>query len=252
MAVLEVNGCRLRCREWGAGAPLICLHGGMGIDGSYLDCAALRRLANEGIRVIVPDQRGHGRSGRTGEATYTHATWVEDVGQLADRLGLDRFALMGHSYGGFIALEFALRHGHRLGHLVLVGSSAGPVDSSRFAVVADDRELRDALRRRWPSLFAAEEKHWPVFERLRFSAAAYNAAFRRELPRYDLTDWLGELRVRTLLISGSRDGYAQDMKRMLSRIPGARLEIIEEAGHMPFLEAPERFTRMLAGFLGEP
>jgi proline iminopeptidase len=251
MATLEVNGCRIRYRQWGEGRPLVCLHGGLGIDSSYMDCPSLRELAARGCRVILYDQRGHGRSARPGEATYTHAAWVDDLRAFADGLDLTTFALLGHSYGGFLSLEFALRHASRLSHLVLVGCSAGPVATRWFSPAANDPDLREALRRRWPSLFAGDDKHWERFERMRFSAAAYNAAFGGELPRYDLRDWLGELAVPTLLVAGSEDPYAAEMRAMLPSIPRGKLEIIEGAGHLPFLERPGIFSAAVGRFLVE-
>ncbi len=123
--VAEVNGADIWYQLWGKGNPLICLHGGMGVDSSYLKVPGILQLANKGRQVLIFDQRGHGRSGRSNLKFYSHSSWVEDV------RGTDRFALMGHSYGGFIALEFALKHPTYITHLILVGTSAGPVNSGQ-------------------------------------------------------------------------------------------------------------------------
>src|SRR5689334_6935799 len=98
----------------------------MGIDGGTLRVPPILALADHGVRVIVPDQRGHGRSSADEINKLSHATWVADLRALADELSLQRFALLGHSYGGFLALEFASRWPDRLTHLILVGTSAGP------------------------------------------------------------------------------------------------------------------------------
>src|SRR5689334_8729366 len=99
----------------------------MGVDASALCAPGMLNLARQGVRLILPDQRGHGASQRCAGEDYTHATWIADIRQFATFLGLDRFALLGHSYGGFLALEYARRWPDTLSHLILVSTSAGPV-----------------------------------------------------------------------------------------------------------------------------
>src|SRR6267142_6480248 len=99
----HVNGATLSYMDIGHGMPLLCLHGGLGIDARSLLVPGIVGLADRGIRLIVPDQRGHGGSSRASEAQYTHETWAHDARALADHLRLPRLALLGHSYGGFLA-----------------------------------------------------------------------------------------------------------------------------------------------------
>jgi proline iminopeptidase len=122
----DVNGVNLAYWDAGDGVPLLCLHGGMGIDSGSLRVPGILDLARRGIRLIIPDQRGHGLSSRNSQRDYTHATWAGDAHALAAFLGLPRIALLGHSYGGFIALEYAIRWPESLTHLILVATSAGP------------------------------------------------------------------------------------------------------------------------------
>lgn len=244
------NGVRLSYETWGEGAPLYCLHGGMGVDSAYLKVPAITGLGSKSRRVVIHDQRGHGKSARSGMLTYTHATWVEDVRQLARLREEKRLALLGHSYGGFLALEFALKHPAMLTHLILVASSAGPVPLEPPPLVGNDGELRAYLKEQWPGHFAGPAKFWDVFETIGFSAAPFLAAFRRELPLYNVRDRAASIRTPALLLVGDRDPYLPDMEWLAKTMPRAELEVFRSTGHFPFLEAPGRFKARVAGFLG--
>src|SRR6202011_5683537 len=137
-------------------------------------------LAKLGVRVIIPDQRGHGNSERSSQSEYSHGTWSVDAHDLIRSLGLSRFALLGHSYGGFLALEYAVCWPETLTHLVLVATSAGPVSASSVPF-ATDAQWGEPFRRLWPQFFVGEHKHWALLEEAECSAEAYNAAFTREL-----------------------------------------------------------------------
>ena len=247
MRTVDLGGVDIAYTEVGQGVPLICLHGGMGIDGGVLRVPGILDLAKGGVRVLIPDQRGHGRSSRPPVASLTHATWASDVRGLAKQLGLSRFALLGHSYGGFIALEYAVRWPNSVTHLVLVATSAGPV-SAEAAVVSTDGDVRAHFRNQWPGFFEGEDKHWDLFEQLEFSADPYRAAFESELPRYDLRDRVRELRMPKLLVVGARDPYLSHMQ-WLADNTCATLSVLENVGHLPFLEAPSEFGKAVVSFL---
>jgi proline iminopeptidase len=245
-----VNGIRLTFSDTGRGVPLLCLHGGMGVDAGALHVPGILNLAKFGIRVIVPDQRGHGESERSSQSEYSHRTWIVDAHDLAGSLGLSRFALLGHSYGGFLALEYATRWPESLTHLVLVATSAGPV-SVQAAHVSTDAALREHFRRVWPRFFVGEDKHWPLFETLQFSADAYTAAFTHELPRYDLRRQVPGLDMPTLLIVGSGDPYRAHMEWLAEHMSSATLCTLAGVGHFPFVEAAEQFTQRVAAFIND-
>jgi proline iminopeptidase len=243
-----VNGVRLSYSDIGPGIPLFCLHGGMGVDAGSLRVPGILDLAQMGIRLIIPDQRGHGESERTSQSDYSHSVWAADVHDLAEGLGLRKFALFGHSYGGFLALEYAKRWPESLTHLILVSTSAGPV-AAQAAAVATDADLREHFRSVWPRFFVGDDKHWPLFESLQFSVDAYIAAFARELPDYDLRGHVAQLDVPTLLIVGESDPYRPHMEWLAAHLPQPRLCTIEGAGHFPFVEAADRFRQCVASFI---
>jgi len=110
---VAVPGARLFCRALGDGMPLIVLHGGPDFDHHYLvpelDCLASR------FRLIYYDQRGRGRSseGVTPEDVGI-ASEVDDLERVRRHFGLDSMALLGHSWGSLLALEYATRHPERV------------------------------------------------------------------------------------------------------------------------------------------
>src|SRR5262245_1763911 len=158
-----VDGVRLAYDQWGQADALVCLHGGMGVDSSYLKTPALLTLASGRRRLVIYDQRGHGASDRAPAATYTHARWVADLRGLAGAVAAGPFALLGHSYGGFLALEFAALHRAALSHLILVGTSAGPVRTD-VPDLRSDAAVREFFRAWWPLFFPGPDKHWGVFD----------------------------------------------------------------------------------------
>ena len=222
----------------------------MGVDAASLHVPGILDLARLGIRLIIPDQRGHGKSERTTQSDYTHGVWADDIHALAERLGLQKFALFGHSYGGFLALEYAKRWPESLTHLILVATSAGPV-SARAAAVATDADLREHFRSVWPQFFVGDDKHWPLFESLQFSVDAYTAAFARELPNYDLRGHVAQLDIPTLLIVGQADPYRPHMEWLAAHLPRPTFCTLEGTGHLPFIEAADRFRQCVAPFVQE-
>ena len=248
IAVADVNGTRLRYLDIGSGIPLLCLHGGMGVDARSLLVPGILELANQGIRLVVPDQRGHGQSSRGGLTDYTHETWATDARELVRHLGVSKVALLGHSYGGFLTLEYAVRWPESLTHLVLVATSAGPVRAGT-RTFASEAALRQHFRELWPFFFAGEDKQWPLFDEIQFSQEPYNAAFARELPAYDLRHRVEELSIPMLLIVGSHDAYRPHMEWLAEQAPNATLRVLEGVGHFPFVEAPDEFVKAVISFV---
>ena len=119
MPTVEVNGVQLHYDAYGdpAAPPVVLLHG---TPANASRWAGIATALADGYRVLAPDQRGHGRSGHS--AGYSFEAYRDDVRAFADALGLDRFALVGHSMGGTVACLFAERHPDRLTALVLVDS----------------------------------------------------------------------------------------------------------------------------------
>lgn len=266
MPSAPIHGTTLFYTTVGDGHPCLVMHGGLGLDHHYLR-PGLDPLADT-LKLVYFDHRGNGSSGRPPRDTLTHEQLCDDAAALATHLGIDRFALLGFSYGGFLALEFALRHPERLSHLLLMGTapafgygervrahalrkgaSAAMLAALEAETPATDGDLRRQLETIWPLYF---RRYRPAYARLLddvvFSVQGQPAAAVTRA--YDVTNRLGEIRVPTLILAG-RDDFVcpPDQAEILARgIPGAELRIFEESGHMPFVEEPEATLHAIRGW----
>ena len=251
------------------GRPLLLAHG---FTGAGLDFADhLEALAADGWHVVAPTHRGHLDSVHPPEeADYSLAIIADDLLALADGLGWERFTLLGHSMGGMVAQVLALRAPERLDGLVLMDTHHGPlpIDAELAGhAVALAREagmqvLADALiaragegpletpaaarlRRERPDLEAVNER------KLRgCSAVMYAAMVTEMLGQEDRLEALRGVDLPTLVVVGEQDRpLVGASRRMAEAIPGARLEVIADAGHSPQVEAPEAWAEVVRGFL---
>lgn len=262
--LLAVGARRLRVREAGAdraGTPLMLVHGAGASSLVWL--GVLRRLGRR-RRVVAVDLPGHGRS--EGPPCETLGECVEAVRGLAGALGLARFALVGHSLGGAIALALAadppgtLMGGHpphpaSVATLALVATGARlPVDEA-FVALLDARPRRavERLAARGFSPRADAESARRFAAGLLDTPPAVTRADFAICRDVDLRARLPEVRCPTLVIAGADDLLvAPSASEELARgIAGARLCVVRDAGHMPFVEAEEEFCAVLGGFLEE-
>ena len=272
-----VNGARLYYETLGdEGAPaLVLLHGGPGVGDCRDQVRDYGALQDE-YRLLFYDARGSGRS--EDRPPYTHAQWVDDVDALTRQVGIDRFALLGHSYGGIVAQEYALRSKGRLTHLVLVDTAPSTVESEesiRRALAAGLPGIEEGwLRKLFEGRVESNEEMREMWELLLplyfegpfdpslpkemaaqtyFHYETHNYAFSVNNPNYDVRPRLGEIRVPTLIICGGNDWITplSTSEQIAAAIPNSVLEVFEQSGHFPMVEEPEKFTSVLRSFLAE-
>jgi pimeloyl-ACP methyl ester carboxylesterase len=254
-APLTVNGVPVSVIERGRGRPLLFLHPGIGIDAT---AAVLDHLARQ-VRVIAPIHPGFGQSGAP-----KWMTTVDDLAyfylDLLDQLDLREVAVVGVSFGGWIAAEVAVKTTQRLSQLVLANA---------VGIKVGDRETRDIA-----DIFAITESQFNEIAYFdpRLGARDYKsmadaevmaAARNREaLGRYGWSPYLHNpklkgrlhrIRIPTLVLWGTSDRVLSEAygRAYAGAIAGARFEPIDKAGHFPHLEQPEEFARRVLAFIGE-
>lgn len=253
--------------------PLVCINGGLHFGHEVL-WPALSPLS-ERRQLVFFDQRGRGKSQQQpGARTARIEHDAGDVSAIREALGIDRWNVLGHSWGGGIAMLATAQDQKAVNNLVLV-DAVGPtsdwlsrlhstaitrligegrdtlakLDPSRLEVddVAAHAEYTSAL---YPAWFADRE-FGSIFSSPRANSptgAAVAARLRRE--GYDWTSIVASIRVRTHVVHGEDDLLSVDVARLIaSLIPGAELAVIPHAGHMPFWEQPEEFFSGVERFL---
>ncbi len=246
----NINNTRIYYEVYGEGKPLICLHGGMGLDCSYFRVPGILGLVDNGIQIILYDQRGNGRSIKADDETLTHEMWVKDLVELVRVLGIDKYSVLGHSYGGWLALEHAVNKPENLNKLIIVSAHAGPIDCSKIPVLKSEREIVEHGKKIWPGSFHGKDKHWDIFNGIKQSYRAYHQAYHGDASKYDLRDSLGIIEVDTLMMVG--EGEEQIRKRnekMLKKITNSKLEVIPDCRHYAFIENPQKFISTVSNFL---
>lgn len=268
MPTAAVNDTVLHFESDGTGPPWMVVHGGLGVD-HLIYRRTLVPLADS-FRVVLFDQRGNGRSTPVDLATVTIEQLADDVAALADTLGLDRFSVLGHSYGGFVAQEFALRHPGRLDRLVLVATTPGGLGASESpdddqgppppdellsllaAPPATDEEMGAMMYRLLPFYFpkADAESIAALFEGTVFRAGVLRRGFE-VLSRWSSVDRLGSIAAPTLVLVGSHDVFTSVPQsfRISRRIPDATTLVFEHSGHFPWIEEPDAFFAALRDWL---
>jgi proline-specific peptidase len=270
---------RLRADE-PTGAPLLCLHGGPG--STHLGFEALVALADE-RDVVVYDQLGCGKSSQPSDPSlWTVELFVAEVEAVRGALGLDRVHLLGHSWGGMLALEVALTQPSGLASLVL----SSTLSSSRLWA-SEAQRLRAELPEDVRAVLEAHEAAGTVDD------LAYELAVRAYLDRHlcrldpwpdvvetllretreevyttmwgsnemvptgtlanwDVTPRLGEIHVPTLVLCGRYDeATPHQAEAIATGIPNAQLVVFEESAHMSLVEEPERYVAVVRDFLAD-
>lgn len=258
-----INGARIHYRRSGAGFPLLMLHAGVADSRQWEAQAA---DFGRHFDVIRPDMRGFGQSELPPVAWSPHA----DVIALMDELDLGQAHLVGCSMGGAIAIDLALEHPDLVTKLVLVGAGVGGANFGEkypdlFAAVgaADKRGDLDAVNeaeaRLW--LDGPRRPQGHVSKPLRdlfldMNGTSLHSPFDkapREALQPPAMNRLQEIGVPTLVIVGDEDvpPVMDTADLFMSTIRGARKAVIQDAAHLPNMEHPEEFNRLVLDFLLE-
>ena len=251
MATAQLNGITIDYQVTGQGRAVLMSHGYSATrhmwDGQHA------KLGDR-YRMISWDMRGHGATDSPSDpARYSHALTVADMKALLDHLGIRRAVIGGLSLGGTMSLEFWVAHPEMVEALILCDTGPGYRNAEarakwneRAMTRATELEARglEALGGRSREMREAMSHHR--------SAQGLAHAARGMLAQQDsrVIDALGSITVPTIVIVGDKDEpFVAPCEYMAKKIPGARLEVIKNAGHSSNLDQPDAFNRVFVEFL---
>lgn len=281
--LVPVNDTQLYVVERGPedGLPLLVLHGGPGLDhtmfGHHLDPLA------QAYRLVLVDGREQGRSARgTDPAGWTLAQHARDVSGLAAALGVERYAVLGHSFGAFVALQHAAdAPGAAAATVVSSGvPSTGFLDAVQEGLaVFEPEELREQVTRSWADeasartqddcrRLLADQMPWhfkdPRDPRIaEMLAGLEHMTYSPDVLRassldggglsIEVEDRLPAVTQPMLVLGGRHDRTCVPAaaERIAALVPRAELHLFEESGHMTFVEQPREYVEVVRGFLDD-
>jgi proline-specific peptidase len=260
--------------------PVLLLHGGPGATHDYLE--SLEALAETGRRAVFYDQLGCGRSDRADESLWTVETYVDEVQAVRDALGLDTIHLFGNSWGGMLAMEYALTQPAGLASLMLASSPSSipqwvaetgrlrrelpaavqdVLDRHEAAGTTDDPEYEQACevfyRRHvcrlpeWPDYvqrsFQFLTEHGEVYRYMNGPSEFHVVG---TLLDWDVTQRLGQIAVPTLVVTGEHDEATPAINHTVSSaIPDAESVVYPGCSHMAHVEDTAGYCRLLDDFM---
>ncbi len=262
---VSAGGAKLHIVERGQGLPLFVLHGGPGMESNYF--RPYLEPLEAAFRVVYIDQPGQGLSERFAPSRpYTMPQAVEAIEALRVALGYDRIALLGHSYGGFVAQLYAQRFPQSLAALVLVDTAASAdwnaeanANINRVATpeqrglglsLSDDERIRRVLALYFDPPDQARADAF--MDKLISSPQAWRQLTATpEFQSFDMRPHHGSMRVPTLVVVGENDMITTpgQARTIAAGIPGARLEVFPRTGHNPFVEETAAFNALVRDFL---
>jgi proline iminopeptidase len=276
-SLVPIGETRLYVEQRGQGYPLVVLHGGPGLDhrmfGDYLD------PLGDSYRLILVDQRSQGRSDSAPPSTWSLAQMAADVSALAAALQLGRYAVLGHSFGSFVALQHAVDEPGAAAQTII----SGGVPSARFLehvehnlAIFEPPELRRQVADSWArekSVETADQVAALLHDQQPFHfadprdrrIAAYEARSAGAVYAPDVLRFFANLEYGAIDVEGRLSGVRQPTLILVGRhervcsvpaaecmaagIPRAELVVFEHSAHMTFVEENERYLGAVRSFL---
>jgi proline iminopeptidase len=257
----------------GSGTPLIVINGGPGFDHTYLHVSTAWGTLAKNRRVIFYDQRGNGRSSplKPGQSC-TLADQIADLEALRAHLGIEKWDVLGHSWGGYLSMAYSARHSERIAHLIIVDSGAPkfsdtiflfaqifPETTERrngytFADAMGDKAASDAsIADYLTMLFYSAEKRDEFIAKMQpgaYTKLVFETLIA-DLARFDLNPELPKFKFPTLVVTGRYDINVAPLLayKIHNAIPGSKFVVFERSGHIPFYEQPDEFVAAVESFL---
>ncbi len=276
MTTMKIRDVSLFVNVMGQGYPLLLMHGGPGLDHTSL--LPLQSLADQ-FNLIFYDHRCNGRSEGADVSSMTWENLIADAEALRQTLGFDKWAVLGHSFGGNVALEYALRYPQNLSRLILMNTGGDQwwVNQNAPELLAKrgySASVVQAAHRFYNGQITPEE-HIPtvmkfmsayfyhnfILEGLRemfapgpspkMRAAPLIFGYSQLLNGWSVMDRLGEVQMPTLVIAGREDFlFPPEHQAILAdRLPNAKLVLIERASHNPQMERTAEVIQAIRDFM---
>ncbi len=276
---IDSGDSKIFCRTMGQGKPLVVIHGGPGLTQDYL-LPQLSKLAERNF-VIFYDQRGCGRStGEIHQDTMNITTFVNDLENIRKAFNFDKISLLGHSWGGLLAMHYAIEHPKSVDKLIL--SNSEPASSDDITIFMNEwtrrmaphqgeiaaiqnmtgfQEGDPALHERFSRIIFRTYCHVPEHASLLDLRMTHSAAinctkinalfFETTLGKpFNLHESLKTLRVPTLILHGDNDVIpAITAQNIHNSILDSKYVEIKNCGHFPYIEQPNEYFKLLKDFL---
>ena len=260
----------------GDGPTLVVQGGGWGTGSAYLQ-ETVKPLERH-FRVVYYDTRGSGRSSRPAMASQVSVGhMVQELEDLGSHLDLSNFALLGHSHGAYIALNYALRHCEYLSSLILIAPQVGvrelledvnrnlanlmEIPKYKEAALSwrpkiepkNDKEFSDWLRKVFPLYFHDPEIGMESWDRMKLDLIARDTgrAVNVSNLRYAVRGRLGEIKIPSLILVGRHDFITspKQSQMIMNDIKDSQMIVCEKSGHFPWLEEPELVFESIQRFV---
>ncbi len=269
------DGGVLNVVEIGNGYPVIVLHGGPGLD-HHMFRPWLDPLGEQGLRLILVDMRGQGGAPRVDPETLSVTVFAQDVDRLARAMELESFALMGHSFGGIVALAHALERGSASHYVISSGAASSEAlmaEVEREIERFEPASMRDQIRKSWDDeatvetvaqareLMAAQWPFhfWEMGDAYRTFTERDDVVYSPEVLRhfaangYGDFEWVDHLRWISkpmLILTGrfERTCSVAQAEEINREVAGSQLVVIEKAAHMTFVEQPKAYQAAIRGW----
>lgn len=259
----HINGIDIAYEIRGDGAPIVMIHGAQGDQTMF---SAMAASFSDRFRVLTFDQRGSGLSDKP-DMEYTIAMLADDTAALMDHVGFPAAHVIGVSMGGTVAQELVLRHPRKVLSVVLGCTTPGGPNSVRLGggALAEAYSTRpmtaeDRGRALAEAAFTKGylDKHPEVVKGMieaRRNRPIDTAALGHRMNAirsFDAYDRLPQIKCPTLVITGENDALvpSENSRILAERIPGAKLVMLEPAGHCFWLEQPEQSSEAISTFIG--
>lgn len=249
----------------GTGTPLLVINGGPGFAHGFLHLSSVWEQLAEGRRVVFFDQPGTGQSWSVGpNDSLVVQDIVRSIEAIRETIGVPRLAVLGHSWGGYVALAYALSHPDQVERVVLVGSVLPKISATESPGVlfpdliaaqkglsADNPDdVQTYIRGQLAMSFYSPEVRDRVLARA--GVVAYNGRQEtllwKDAEAHDLTGSLNRLSMPVLVTTGRLDGVRNSW-RIHQAIPGSQFIVWERSGHFPMIEVPDAFFTVVDLFL---